>query len=533
MLDRLCDMAAPTADDKGPRHIWEETRAWLADCRETLAAHLTTLEVFDSHATDLARRLYDEALACRMRPFADGIARFPKMVRGVARALDKQARLEVVGEATQVDRDVLQALESPLTHLLRNAVDHGIEMPAARVAAGKPPEGVIRLEASHNAGMLEIVVADDGSGVDPERLRAAIVARSLAQPAVAEALTDAELMEFLFLPGFTLKPAVSEISGRGVGLDAVRSMIKQLHGTVRVTCQLGHGTRFELRLPLTLSVLRMLLADVGGEAYAFPLTQILRAVSLPRQELAFVEGKPHVRLDGRLIGLISAVQVLGGRPPPEQATLPVVLIAAADATYGLIVDRFLGERETVVQPLDSRLGTVADIMAGGLMADGTPVLIVDVADLLRSVEKMITGGTLRMMSQPSAATEERLRKRVLVIDDSLTVRELERKLLDRAGYAVETAVDGMEGWNVARTGRFDLAITDVDMPRMDGVELVRRIKQDPNLASLPVMIVSYKDEETDRRRGLEAGADYYLAKAGFEDETLLRAVRDLIGEPLA
>lgn len=533
MLDGLHGVLGEAASDAPARAICGELRAKLAECRDVLTDRVAGLETFDSRATDLARRLYDEALACRMRPFADGVGGFPKMVRGVARAFDKEARLELAGTATQVDRDVLETLESPLAHLLHNAVDHGIEMPAARLGAGKPAEGVIRLEASHSAGMLQIVVADDGAGVDLERLRAAIVARGLTQQAVAEALTEAELLEFLFLPGFTMKTAVTEISGRGVGLDAVRTMVRQIRGSIRMTSLAGHGTRFELRLPLTLSVVRTLQAEVGGEAYAFPLAQILRAVKLPRAEIALVEGKPHFRDSGRLVGLIGAAHLLGGRAPPaDRDSVPVILIEDSGTAYGLIVDRFLGERETVVQPLDSRLGKVADIMAGGVMEDGSPVLIVDVADMIRSVEKLSAGGALPTLPQDGGAAPQRTPKRVLVVDDSLTVRELERKLLDHAGYVVETAVDGMDGWNVARSGRFDLVITDVDMPRMDGIELVRLIKQDPHLRSLPVMIVSYKDEETDRRRGLEVGADYYLPKGSFHDETLLQSVVDLIGGPL-
>jgi len=236
---------------------------------------------------------------------------------------------------------------------------------------------------------------------------------------------------------------------------------------------------------------------------------------------------------GKLVGLVSAAQLLGGPPPPDQEMLSVILITEFGAAYGLIVDRFLGECDTVVQPLDSRFGKVADIIAGGTTEDGAPLLIVDVGDMLRSVEKLVTGGSLLALPQNASAARQRARKRVLVVDDSLTVRELERKLLDHAGYVVETAVDGMEGWNVARSGRFDLVITDVDMPRLDGIELVRLIKQDTHLKMLPVMIVSYKDDEMDRRRGLDAGADYYLPKAGFHDETLLQSVMDLIGEPVS
>jgi len=531
-LDGLRGMVAQQGDPT--QTAFAELRAGLEECRHVLTERMTELDLFERRTSDLARRLYDEALACRMRPFADGLAGLPKLVRGLARSLGKQVRLDLLGAATQVDRDILQKLDSPLNHLLRNAIDHGIELPHIRLSRGKPAEGVIRLQASHSAGTLHILIADDGCGIDLDRLRQAIVTRGVTQQAVAETLSTAELLEFLFLPGFTMKGTVTEISGRGVGLDAVQTTVKQVRGTIRVTTQAGGGTSFELRLPLTLSVMRTLLADIGGEAYAFPLAHIVRTLKLPRGEIELVEGKPHFRFEGRLAGLVGACQVLGGpTPPPDQDAVSVVVVDDAGAAYGLIVDRFLGERDTVVQPLDARLGKIADILAGGVMEDGSPVLIVDVADMLRSVEKLISGGTLNRMSQAAAGPAQRKRKRVLVVDDSLTVRELQRKLLEHAGYFVETAVDGVDGWNVARAGQFDLVITDIDMPRMDGIELVRLIRKDAHLNALRVMIVSYKDSEEDRRMGSEAGADYYLAKGGFHDETLLQAVGDLIGEPVA
>jgi two-component system, chemotaxis family, sensor histidine kinase and response regulator WspE len=503
----------------------------LLDCEHLLSQRLLQLEMFDGRSTDLANRLYDEALACSMRPFADAVPRFPRMIRDLGRELGRPARLEILGEATQVDRDVLEKLDAPLGHLLRNAVDHGIESSERRLAAGKPAEGVIRLEARHTAGTLQILISDDGAGVDVGALREAIVRRKLATADFARTLSEAELLEFLFLPGFTLKDTVTEISGRGVGLDAVLNMVKQLRGTVRVTSQLGHGTRFVLQLPLTLSVVRTLLAEVGGEPYAFPLAYISRTLSLPREQIETLEGRQLFEFEGRPVGLVDASQVLGGTPSPASAApASIIVIGESANSYGLVVDRFLGERELVVRPLDIRLGKVKDIAAAALMEDGSPVLIIDVEDLRQSVEKLISTGRLNKLPQGMDATPGKARKRVLVVDDSLTVRELERKLLDSHGYEIEVAVNGMEGWNAVRTGNFDLVITDIDMPRMDGIELVSLIRKDPSLKSLPVMIVSYKDREEDRRRGLEAGADYYLTKGSFHDDTLVRAVLDLIGE---
>jgi len=459
------------------------------------------------------------------------VQRFPRLVRDVAQTLGKQVKLELIGEATQVDRDILEKLDAPLGHLLRNALDHGIESPEERRTAGKPAEGVVRLEARHSAGMLHIIVSDDGRGIALETLRAAVVERHLTTAEVACTLSETELLQFLFLPGFTMKDTVTEISGRGVGLDVVHDMIKHVRGTVRVSSQAGRGARFQLQLPVTLSVVRTLLVDIGGEPYAFPLTYIIRTLKLPKQHIALLEGHQHFSFDGQHIGLVTAHQVLEASATPLASDeIPVIVVGDHSTTYGLVVDRFLGERELVVQPLDPRLGKIKDITAGALMEDGSPVLIVDVEDMMRSVDKLVAGGRLSMVQCGAVAGNAPRRKRVLVVDDSLTVRELERKLLGNRGYDVEVAVDGMDGWNAVRTGLFDLVVTDIDMPRMDGIELVTLMKRDPHMQSLPVMIVSYKDREEDRQRGLEAGADYYVTKGSFHDETLLQAVVDLIGE---
>ena len=230
--------------------------------------------------------------------------------------------------------------------------------------------------------------------------------------------------------------------------------------------------------------------------------------------------------------MVAASQIFGKNPTATGEELSVVILGDRAKRFGVVVDRFLGERQLVVQPLDARLGKIKDINAGALMPDGSPVLILDVDDLMRSVELLVSEGQLDRVQTAEAVNEGRRRKRVLVVDDSLTVRELERKLIGNAGYEVEVSIDGMDGWNAVRTQPFDLVVTDIDMPRLDGIELVRLIKNDPRLKSMPVMIVSYKDRPEDHNRGLEAGADYYLTKGSFHDETLLNAVADLIGDSL-
>jgi two-component system sensor histidine kinase and response regulator WspE len=531
-LDDLRNRLSEEHVSERAEHQFNELGRKAAECRQFLTDRMQELEMFDRRSAHLSQRMYLEVLRTRMRPFSDGVRRFPRMVRDVARTLGKEVRLEIFGENTQVDRDILERLESPLAHLLRNAVDHGCETREQRLRAGKPPEGTIRVEARHSAGMLLVTVADDGAGVQMERVRQAIVGRRLVTPAVTEKLTEAELLEFLFLPGFTLKEDITEISGRGVGLDVVQNMVRSLRGNLRVSTQPGRGLRIQLQLPLTLSVLRALLVEVAGEPYAIPSTQITRTLKLQRENIEVLENRHHFRFGDQQVGLLTAHQVFDcGDPQLPGNDVPVVVLGDRNARYGLVVDRFLGERELVVQPLDARLGRVQDISAAALMEDGSPVLIVDADDMVRSIEKLISEGPLTKVERNGLELTARKPKRILVVDDSLTVRELVRKLLASHGYLADAAVDGMDGWNAVRAGKYDLVITDVDMPRLDGIELATLIKQDPLLQSLPVMIVSYKDREEDRLRGLEAGADYYLTKGSFHDETLLQAVVDLIGEP--
>ncbi|MBU9162232.1 hybrid sensor histidine kinase/response regulator [Burkholderia multivorans] len=517
--------------DAGVLASMNEVRHMLNDLQRSFAERMDEFDRFERRSTHIAEQLYDEALQCRMRPFGDATRAYPRIVRDLARSLGKQVRFSIVGEATQVDRDILDLLDAPLGHLLRNAIDHGVESPEARRARGKPAEASVTLEARHSAGSLLVSVIDDGPGVDMDALRAAIVRQHLTDDETAARLSDPELLEFLLLPGFSMRDAVTDVSGRGVGLDAVQEMVRSVRGAVRIFNEPGAGMRFVLQLPLTLSVIRSLLVEVGGEPYAFPLAHVRRTLELAHEDIDVLEGQPHFPFDGRRAGLVAAHQLLdAGEPDASRASTAVVVVGGEPELYGVAVDRFLGERMLVVQPLDSRLHKIQNIAAGALLENGDPVLIVDVEDLIRSVDKLVRGGQLAKLTRDPQLAHADRRRRVLVVDDSLTVRELERKLLEKRGYDVTVAVDGMDGWNAVRGEAFDLVVTDVDMPRMDGIELVTLIKNDPLLQRVPVMIVSYKDRDEDRRRGLDAGADYYLAKSSFHDEALLDAVHDLIGD---
>ena len=523
------DVAVPAAITAMLTTIRERADANLA----TLTRHVEDFESFARRNEDLSNRLHHEVIVSRMRPLADGIRGFPRLVRDVARTLGKQVRFEVKGDQTGVDRDILDKLEAPLSHLIRNSLDHGVEMPADREAAGKSAAGTIRLEARHRAGMLQITLTDDGRGIDTEHLRAKAVARGLVARQVADQLTELELLEFLFLPGFSTKDQVTEISGRGVGLDVVQSMVKSVGGSVRVATQPGRQTVFTLQLPITMSVIRALLVQIGGEPYAFPLTRIDQILFCKAGDIRTVEGRQYFDRDGVSIGLVMAAQILEAAAAPPADPMPVVVISDRGQQFGMIVDTFLGERDLEVRPLDLRLGKVPDVNSASLLENGDPVLIVDVEDLVRSIDNVLMGRRLSRVEFERMAEQARQRKRILVVDDSITVRELERQLLHARGFVVDVAVDGMDGWNAIRGTHYDLVVTDVDMPRMDGIGLVTLIKADPTRREIPVVIVSYKDREEDRLRGLDAGANRYLTKSSFHDETFVDTIIDLIGEATA
>lgn len=531
-FDQVRD-ALPTEVQSGPlRERLHTLQSHVSESRQFLNERLVDLELLGRRSSTLSGRMYGAALACRMRPFADGIQGFPRMVRDLCKRLGKEAALEIHGDATQVDRDILEKLEPLITQMLRNALDHGLEFPDDRVAKGKPRAGKLTLEARHSNGKLLVSVADDGRGVDCHRLRESIVRKGIVAADTAAKLSEQELLEFLFLPGFSTKEQVTEMSGRGVGLDIVMNMVKGVRGSVRVTTVLGEGTRFQLQLPLTLSVIRALLVEIAGEPYAVPLTAVSRTLKLERATLGDDAGRPAFLHDGRHVRVVTAHEVLErGEPQGLNGELPVLVLGEREQTIGLLVDRFIGERELVVLPLDPKLGKIQDIAAGALMEDGAPVLILDVDDVLRSAERLLSSGLSGGVRRDLPVGAARHRQRVLVVDDSLTVRELERKLLLERGYEVEVAVDGMDGWNAVRAGKFDLVVTDMDMPRMDGSELTRLIKQDVLLRALPVIMITYKEREEDRQRGLRAGVNVFLTKGSFQDATFLREVENLIGEP--
>ena len=515
---------------KIPRRLSAETllgREQIASLTRQMDRHDLQLNERSGRISFLADQLHNLALRGRMRPFSEGVGGFPRMVRDLARELGKSVRFEILGQSTLVDRDILSRLDAPLNHLLRNALDHGIEMPDVRVAKGKLSEGRLKLEARHRSGRLIVTLTDDGAGIQVEALRNKIVERGLVTLEMASSLNEAELFDFLFLPGLSTKSSVTEISGRGVGLDVVQSMVHACGGSLRVLSEEGLGTTFEIQLPVTRSVIRTLEVEVDRQRFAIPLAGIQRAERRSACEVTWSNGLPFISSKPHHIAILSLRSVLGyPDDPPSEDLHTLVVIGSEDRQFALEVDRFVGESDLVVRPLDPRLGKIQNVSAAALDEEGHPVLILDVGDLIRSSDRQ---ASLALRRRRAGEVEKQARRRILVVDDSVTVREVERKLLENAGYEVEMAVDGMEGWNLLTSRAYDLLVSDVDMPRMNGIELVKKVRKDRRLESLPVIIVSYKDREEDRLKGMDAGADYYLTKSSFHDQGLTEAVATLLG----
>jgi len=530
MIDVLMEeLLKHRVDDSVMKKI-DEIRQHALISRNSVAERAGELEAYDVKAESLASRLHGQIIACRMRPFRDGVSTLPRIIRDVARSLGKDVSLDMTGLDTKVDRDVLERIEAPLSHLLNNAIDHGIEPPDTREAIGKPRKGRLILSAYHQGGMLYISLSDDGKGIDFEKLKEKIITKQLAEPDVVEQLGEQELAEFMFLPGFSTKNNVSSLSGRGVGLDIVRDVMQAMGGGITLESVSGQGTQFKMRLPLTLSLVPSLLVEISGEPYAFPLARIDTVIQVTLGDTYQKNNQQYAIIEGIETRLVSAARILDIKEKnPVFRELSVLVLAGEELKLGFIVDKFLLEKELVVKQLPAQLGKVQDIAAAAFMEDGSPILIINVDDMIQTTRNIIEAG------EPVSLKKERIedklssKKRILVVDDSITVREIERKLLLASGYDVQVAVDGLAGWNAVRKSVFDIVITDLDMPRMNGLQLTKLIKTDPELSNIPVMIVSYKDKVEDKDRALIHGADFFLGKANFHDDALRNAVDDLLG----
>ena len=475
-----------------------------------------------SQHDQLLKDLEQEVMAARLLPIATTYAGLPRTVRDLAQTTGKQVRLELRGETVELDRKVLELLNDPLLHLVRNAMDHGIEPPAERVAAGKPAQGLLELSAEAVGGEVRVAVSDDGRGMDPRRLRERAVRLGLLSAEAAALMPDADAFELIFLPGFSTAAMVTEISGRGVGMDVVRANLLELGGQVRVESQLGYGTRILLTLPLTLVTTRILLVRVGSATFALPASGCRGITWVRRAELRSLEGQPTIVRDDATLAVVALSELLGVAAPrafAKSERAPAVLAGSPQRPVALLVDALLDEREAVVKPLGALLARQRRYGGAVQLGDGSLVLLLNPILLVQ-------GARPTPVAVPAQSAR---RRRLLVVDDSFTTRELIRSILQSAGYEVTAAVDGADALEKLRAQPFDLVVSDVEMPRLDGFQLTASICAGQAHQVVPVVLITSLASEEQRRRGLEVGARAYIVKSQFNQESLLDVVRQLLG----
>ncbi|MBF0521428.1 MAG: hybrid sensor histidine kinase/response regulator [Candidatus Omnitrophica bacterium] len=469
----------------------------------------------------------------RMLPISTIFEGFPRMVRDIAAEKGKEINLEIVGEETELDKKVLEGLKAPLMHILRNCIDHGIESPEQRAASGKPKAGTIRLSASHEAGTVVLKIEDDGQGIDAERIKQSALQKNLILKEELEKMTEKEIINIIFMNGFSTSPMITDISGRGIGLDIVRRDIESLKGKVILETQKGQGTSFSLILPLTIAIIQVLLVEAEKLLFALPVTSILESLMVNNKDISTMEGNMAVQLRGHAMPLVRLSGILG-LPSAEtdeedqeknEEEIPVIIVSSLDKEIGLIVDKIVTEEEVFIKGLGAHLGKIKNVSGATILWTGDVVVILDVEDLILNSHLSHPAVSGRKTEKIKKAKE----KRILVCDDNLSTREIEKSIIESAGYIVDTAVDGMDGLERIAKTKYDLVVTDVEMPRMTGLELCEQIKISDERKDIPVIIVTSLEKEEHKRRGMVAGAAAYIVKTSFDQSNLLDTIERLIG----
>ena len=468
--------------------------------------------------------LQEASLRMRMQPLSTIFEPLRRTVRDLAREHGKDLEFLVEGEETELDRKIIEKLGDPLVHMLRNSIDHGLESPEERIAAGKAPKGVIALSAAYEGGFVTISVRDDGRGLSTARIKEKALAKRLCDPESLAAMSRSEIHNLIFLPGLSTSAIITDLSGRGVGMDVVRKNVAdELRGTISIDSKEGQGATFHLRLPLNLAVFPLFMVRVQGRICALPATSIQEMLSVPRSEVVEVVGKRAIRLREQLVPVDDLGSLLG--LPPESGTKDALIVVVVDGEerLGLIVQEILGREERVVKPLPTPMSEVR-IVSGATLGEGDTILnVLRVSALVRMAKEAARSG-----HRTEAAITPRM-ARILVVDDSVNTREIERSILEAHGYQVVTAGDGEEAFETTRTEAFDLIVTDIEMPRLDGFALTRKLRQDERCHGIPIVIVTSLEKEEDKRKGIAAGADAYIVKSAFDQSNLLDIVRGLIG----
>jgi chemotaxis protein histidine kinase CheA/ActR/RegA family two-component response regulator len=474
----------------------------------------------------VANELRQQVMKLRMVPIARVFNKYGRVVRELAHGLGKEVRLDLEGQETELDKVLVEQLDDPLLHLVRNAIDHGIEAPDAR--GTKPAEGVVKLSARHQGNLIVIEVRDDGAGIHPDKLRKKALEKSLANPDELAAMDERQVLDLIFRPGFSTAARVTDLSGRGVGMDVVRATVTKMGGSIEIASRPGEGTVFTLKLPLTLAILPVLMVRAAGEEVALPLDVVVRSLSVKREELAHIYDRSVLFVEGEqipVVWLTQALDLAGAEVDP--AELPILLVRVDGELYGLVVERLLGKREAVQKTLGELLHQVP-CTAGATLIDDRVALVLDVAQVIQRglLRPAVRPAQPPPMPAPSPAAHKR---RVLLAEDSEVVRETLRRLFETHGCEVVAARDGAEALELAERDAFgfDLVSTDVVMPRLDGYELTKALRAHPRHRDVPIVMVTSRSAEIDRVKGFDAGVDDYLTKP-LDGGELLRAMDQLL-----
>jgi two-component system chemotaxis sensor kinase CheA len=483
------------------------------------------------HLSRVTDEVGEGVMRVRMLPVATVLDAFPRLVRDLARECGKEVELAIRGGETELDRKVLEEIKDPLIHLLRNAVDHGIESPQERARAGKPRSGAITVSASQKGNSITIRVRDDGAGIDVGRVKRSALKAGLLGPEEMETLGDEEAMRLIFASGLSTSSIVTDISGRGVGMDVVRKNVEALHGHVEVDSTPGEGTTFTLVLPLTLATTQELLVEVSGQTFGIPIAAVERILRIRPQDIKTVEGKEAILVGEEPISLVNLADVLEleRREPRDRIyhKVPLVILGMGRVRIAFLVDAVVGQQESVVKSLGKQLSRVRNVAGATILGSGQVVMMLNPTDLVKSA-RGVAGKTSIAQRMSRAGTREVKQNTILVVDDSLTTRNLEKTILETAGYRVKVATDGQEALNVLQSNGCDLVVSDILMPRMDGFQLTASMRADPNLKGVPVILVTSLESREDKERGIEVGANAYIVKSTFDQANLLQTIEQLI-----
>ncbi len=481
----------------------------------------------------LMDELHDKTLLMRMLPLAIVLEPAARLVRELARSVGKQVECSIGGTEIELDRQLIDKLSDPIIHLIRNAIDHGIELPAARAAAGKPAQGRLRLSARQDGGWVVIEVADDGGGIPVAAVREKAVKKGLLSAEKAAALTDQEAIDLIFLPGFSTSSIITDLSGRGVGMDVVRqTVLDELQGAVGIETRPGQGTTFSLRLPMSLAMMRVLLVQAHGLPWGFTAQHVVELQRVPAQALMQVAERQVVIVRNEFVPVVPLAELLrvpapaGGPGAQERHPgLLLVVLQVRSEKIAVQVDGLLDERDMVIKPLPPHLRRLPLVSGMVITGRNEMVNVLHAPALLEQARRLRGQGVQAGAAAHASATPYR----VLVVDDSLNTREIEKDVLQAYGYHVTLAEDGVDGLRKAMEGEFDAILTDVEMPHMDGFTLTARLREEDRYRDTPIVIITSREKEEDKRRGMQVGADAYIVKGDFDQNNLVETLRTLLG----